>query len=41
MAARRAVIAWLREQLHVPVWPVGTSRGTQSVAATAIAFVKG
>ena len=24
----RAVIAWLKEQLHVPVWLVGTSRGT-------------
>ncbi|MEX3844645.1 alpha/beta hydrolase [Paraburkholderia sp. BR10882] len=34
----RAVIAWLREQLHVPVWLVGTSRGTQSVAAIAIAL---
>ncbi|WP_321913279.1 alpha/beta hydrolase [Paraburkholderia sp. J11-2] len=34
----RAVIAWLRAQLHVPVWLVGTSRGTQSVAAIAIAL---
>jgi dienelactone hydrolase len=34
----RAVIAWLREQLHVPVWLIGTSRGTQSVAAVAIAL---
>jgi hypothetical protein len=34
----RAVIAWLREQLHVPVWLIGTSRGTQSVAAIAIAL---
>jgi hypothetical protein len=34
----RAVIAWLREQLHVPVWLVGTSRGTQSVASIAIAL---
>ncbi|MCP3725019.1 alpha/beta hydrolase [Paraburkholderia sp. CNPSo 3272] len=36
----RIVIAWLREQLHVPVWLVGTSRGTQSVAAIAIALAK-
>jgi hypothetical protein len=34
----RAVIAWLRAQLHVPVWLVGTSRGTQSAAAIAIAL---
>ncbi|RQZ20755.1 alpha/beta hydrolase [Burkholderia sp. Bp9031] len=34
----RAVIAWLKEQLHVPVWLVGTSRGTQSVASIAIAL---
>jgi pimeloyl-ACP methyl ester carboxylesterase len=27
-----AVIAWLRQQAQVPVWLVGTSRGTQSVA---------
>jgi pimeloyl-ACP methyl ester carboxylesterase len=37
----RAVIAWLREQLHVPVWLVGTSRGTQSVAAIGIALAGG
>lgn len=37
----RAVIAWLREQLHVPVWLVGTSRGTQSVASIAIALADG
>ncbi|WP_245616661.1 alpha/beta hydrolase [Paraburkholderia acidipaludis] len=37
----RAVIAWLRGQLHVPVWLVGTSRGTQSVAAIAIALADG
>jgi len=37
----RAVIAWLREQFHVPVWLVGTSRGTQSVAAIAIALANG
>ncbi|HEM7878332.1 TPA: alpha/beta hydrolase [Burkholderia contaminans] len=34
----RAVIAWLKEQLHVPVWLVGTSRGTQSAAAIAVAL---
>ena len=28
----RAVIAWLKEQTRVPVWLVGTSRGTQSAA---------
>jgi dienelactone hydrolase len=28
----RAVIAWLRQQTNVPVWLVGTSRGTQSAA---------
>jgi len=27
----KAVIAWLRETAKVPVWLVGTSRGTQSV----------
>ncbi|WP_244108332.1 alpha/beta hydrolase [Burkholderia anthina] len=37
----RAVIAWLKTQLHVPVWLVGTSRGTQSVAAIAIALAGG
>ena len=37
----RAVIAWLREHLHVPVWLVGTSRGTQSVAAIGIALAGG
>jgi pimeloyl-ACP methyl ester carboxylesterase len=31
----RAVIAWLRAQTHVPVWLVGTSRGTQSAAYVA------
>jgi hypothetical protein len=29
----KTVIAWLREQLKVPVWLIGTSLGTQSVAA--------
>jgi dienelactone hydrolase len=28
----KAVIAWMREQSKVPVWLVGTSRGTQSAA---------
>jgi hypothetical protein len=32
----RAVIAWLRQQLKMPVWLVGTSRGTQSAAAVAL-----
>ncbi|MEI8031246.1 MAG: alpha/beta hydrolase [Comamonadaceae bacterium] len=32
----KAVIAWLREQAKVPVWLVGTSRGTQSAAYAAI-----
>jgi pimeloyl-ACP methyl ester carboxylesterase len=31
----KAVIAWLREQAEVPVWLVGTSRGTQSAAYVA------
>jgi len=31
----KAVIAWLREQAKVPVWLVGTSRGTQSAAYVA------
>lgn len=28
----KAVIAWLREQAKIPVWLIGTSRGTQSAA---------
>jgi hypothetical protein len=32
----KAVIAWVREQAKVPVWLVGTSRGTQSAAYAAI-----
>jgi len=35
----RAVVDWLRGETKVPVWLVGTSRGTQSAAATAIADV--
>ena len=31
----KAAIAWLREQSKVPVWLVGTSRGTQSAAYAA------
>jgi pimeloyl-ACP methyl ester carboxylesterase len=31
----KAVIVWLREQVKVPVWLVGTSRGTQSAAFVA------
>jgi pimeloyl-ACP methyl ester carboxylesterase len=31
----KAVIAWLRQTAPVPVWLVGTSRGTQSVAFVA------
>jgi dienelactone hydrolase len=31
----RAVIAWLRGQAKLPVWLVGTSRGTQSAAYVA------
>ena len=27
----KAVIAWLRQQSKIPVWLIGTSRGTQSV----------
>jgi pimeloyl-ACP methyl ester carboxylesterase len=34
----KAVIAWLRESSKLPVWLIGTSRGTQSVGATAIAL---
>lgn len=32
----KAVIAWLRQDARVPVWLVGTSRGTQSAAFIAI-----
>lgn len=31
----KAVIAWLREQHKLPVWLIGTSRGTQSVGYAA------
>ena len=33
----KALIAWLRGEAKVPVWLVGTSRGTQSAAAVALA----
>lgn len=32
VADAKAVIAWLRQQSKIPVWLIGTSRGTQSVA---------
>jgi dienelactone hydrolase len=32
----KAVIAWLKKQHNVPVWLVGTSRGTQSAAFIAV-----
>ena len=31
----KAVIAWLRQQSKIPVWLIGTSRGTQSAAYVA------
>ncbi|MEK6592060.1 MAG: alpha/beta hydrolase, partial [Pseudomonadota bacterium] len=34
----QAVIAWLRAHAGLPVWLVGTSRGTQSAAYAAIAL---
>jgi pimeloyl-ACP methyl ester carboxylesterase len=34
----KAVIAWLKESAKVPVWLVGTSRGTQSVGYVATAL---
>lgn len=37
----RAVIAWLRAQTHLPVWLIGTSRGTQSAAYIAIQLASG
>jgi pimeloyl-ACP methyl ester carboxylesterase len=32
----KAVIAWARERAKVPVWLIGTSRGTQSAAHVAL-----
>jgi dienelactone hydrolase len=37
----KAVIAWIRNETRVPVWLIGTSRGTQSVAASAVALKGG
>jgi dienelactone hydrolase len=37
----RALIAWLRQQADIPVWLVGTSRGTQSAAFVATQLVGG
>lgn len=39
----KAVISWLKQQANLPVWLVGTSRGTQSVAfiATQLAQADG
>lgn len=39
----RAVIAWLRQQAKIPVWLIGTSRGTQSAAhiATRLPLAEG
>jgi hypothetical protein len=34
----RTVIGWLRNETHLPVWLIGTSRGTQSVAFVATAL---
>jgi len=31
----RLLMAWLRENMNLPVWLIGTSRGTQSIAAIA------
>ena len=35
----KALIAWLRQQADIPVWLVGTSRGTQSAAYVATQLV--
>ena len=32
----QSVVAWIKKHANVPVWLVGTSRGTQSVASIAI-----
>lgn len=37
----KAVIAWLKDSVKVPVWLVGTSRGTQSVAYIATRLESG
>lgn len=36
IADTRAMIAWLRERTHAPVWLIGTSRGTLSAAYIAV-----
>jgi dienelactone hydrolase len=41
VADLKAVIAWLRDKTGVPVWLVGTSRGTQSAAWTATQLPRG
>jgi hypothetical protein len=38
VADLKAVIAWVRKQADVPVWLVGTSRGTESAAYAAISL---
>lgn len=37
----QAVLAWVKSQTNAPIWLVGTSRGTQSVASIALGNVKG
>jgi len=37
----QAVISWVKNQTDVPIWLVGTSRGTQSVANIALSNIKG
>jgi dienelactone hydrolase len=37
----KAVIAWVKSQSPIPVWLVGTSRGTQSAGAVATALADG
>ena len=37
----KAVIAWLKQQADIPVWLVGTSRGTQSAAFIATQLARG
>jgi len=34
----KGVIAWLKKETRLPVWLIGTSRGTQSVGAAAVAL---
>src|SRR5262249_28290534 len=38
VADLKAVIAWVRKQTDVPVWLVGTSRGTESAAYAAVSL---